>query len=89
MKTKSSDWRLKRVQKRTANPLVASRGASHDDDYKQGPVGALMDEYERAAGELARILEAISDEDYTLIRTRRGQSREYACVPFDAPMSAC
>ena len=24
--------------------------------YRQGPVGALMDEYERAAGELARIL---------------------------------
>jgi uncharacterized damage-inducible protein DinB len=27
-----------------------------------------MDEYERAASELARILEAISDEDYALIR---------------------
>jgi len=27
-----------------------------------------MDEYERAAGELARILEVISDEDYPLIR---------------------
>jgi hypothetical protein len=36
--------------------------------YRQGPVGALMDEYERAAGELERILEAISDENYTLIR---------------------
>jgi hypothetical protein len=36
--------------------------------YRQGPVGALMDEYERAVGELALILEGISDEDYTLIR---------------------
>jgi hypothetical protein len=36
--------------------------------YRQGPVGALIDEYERAVGELALILEGISDEDYTLIR---------------------
>jgi uncharacterized damage-inducible protein DinB len=36
--------------------------------YRQGPVGALMDEYERATAELARILESISDEDYALIR---------------------
>jgi uncharacterized damage-inducible protein DinB len=36
--------------------------------YRRGPVGALMDEYERATGEFTRILEAISDEDYTVIR---------------------
>lgn len=36
--------------------------------YRQGAVGALMDEYERAVGELAPILDAISDDDYTLIR---------------------
>ena len=27
--------------------------------YRQGPVGALIDEYERAVGELALILEGI------------------------------
>jgi hypothetical protein len=36
--------------------------------YRQGAVGALTDEYQRAVGELARILDAISDDDYTLIR---------------------
>ena len=36
--------------------------------YRQGPVGALMDEYERATAELTRILESISDEDYARIR---------------------
>jgi uncharacterized damage-inducible protein DinB len=36
--------------------------------YRKGPTGALMDEYERAVRELAFILEAISDEDYTRIR---------------------
>lgn len=36
--------------------------------YRQGPVGALMDEYERAVGELVRVIEPISDEQYTLLR---------------------
>jgi uncharacterized damage-inducible protein DinB len=36
--------------------------------HRQGPVGALMDEYERAICELAFILEAVSDEDYARIR---------------------
>lgn len=37
-------------------------------NYRQGATGALMDEYERAVGELSLILEAISDDDYTQIR---------------------
>ncbi len=36
--------------------------------YRPGAVGALMDEYERATAELARILESISDEEYSRVR---------------------
>jgi hypothetical protein len=36
--------------------------------YRSGPVGALMDEYERAAGELVGILNGITDEEYERVR---------------------
>jgi uncharacterized damage-inducible protein DinB len=36
--------------------------------YRPSVVGALVDEYERAASELARIVESISDEDYEMVR---------------------
>ena len=36
--------------------------------YREGPIGALIDEYERAAGELVSIVEDISDEAYELVR---------------------
>lgn len=36
--------------------------------YRKGAVGALMDEYERAAGELERVLEGLSDEEYERVR---------------------
>jgi hypothetical protein len=36
--------------------------------FRPGAVGALMDEYERAVGELAGILETMSDEDYERVR---------------------
>ena len=36
--------------------------------YRKGAVGAMMDEYERAAEELLRILDGISDEEYERIR---------------------
>jgi uncharacterized damage-inducible protein DinB len=36
--------------------------------YRDGPLGALMDEYERAAGELVSLLKELSDEDYELVR---------------------
>ncbi|HEV2843219.1 MAG TPA: DinB family protein [Thermoanaerobaculia bacterium] len=36
--------------------------------YRRGPVGALMDEYERAAGELAALIKGISDEEYERVR---------------------
>jgi uncharacterized damage-inducible protein DinB len=37
-------------------------------EYRPGAVGALMDEYERAAGELARIVAALSDEAFDELR---------------------
>ena len=36
--------------------------------YRNGPVGALVDEYERASAELAGILKAIDDADFELVR---------------------
>ena len=35
--------------------------------YRKGPVGALMDEYERVTTELSQLLESISDADYNKI----------------------
>ncbi|CAN5307782.1 hypothetical protein BH20ACI1_BH20ACI1_27970 [soil metagenome] len=37
------------------------------EDYRKGAVGALMDEYERAALELKSIVENVSEEDYERI----------------------
>ena len=37
------------------------------EDYRKGAVGALMDEYERAAIELKSIVENVGAEDYTRI----------------------
>jgi uncharacterized damage-inducible protein DinB len=37
------------------------------EDYRKGAVGALMDEYERAALELKALVEKTRDEDYTRI----------------------
>jgi uncharacterized damage-inducible protein DinB len=36
--------------------------------YRKGFIGALMDEYERAAGELIAIIEGLSDEEYEIVR---------------------
>jgi uncharacterized damage-inducible protein DinB len=35
--------------------------------YRKGAVGALMDEYERAAAEFRRVIERLTDEQYTQI----------------------
>jgi uncharacterized damage-inducible protein DinB len=37
------------------------------EDYRKGAVGALMDEYERAALELKSLVETVSKENYTRI----------------------
>jgi hypothetical protein len=38
--------------------------------YRQGAVGALMDEYERVSGELARLIGGLSDDAFQRIRDR-------------------
>jgi uncharacterized damage-inducible protein DinB len=35
--------------------------------YRNGAIGALMDEYERAASELARLVEQIPDDEFTRV----------------------
>jgi len=42
-------------------------------DYRKGAIGALMDEYERAALELKQIVESISDNTYEQIRDEQTQ----------------
>lgn len=44
--------------------------------YRQGAVGALMDEYERAAAELLTILNGITDEEYERIRDTKTQDED-------------
>jgi hypothetical protein len=44
--------------------------------YRQGAVGALMDEYERAAAELLPILNGITDEEYERIRDTKTQDED-------------
>ena len=44
--------------------------------YRQGWLGALMDEYERAAGELARVVAGISEEEYDLVRDTTTKDEE-------------
>lgn len=36
--------------------------------YRDGAIGALLDEHERAAGELLRVIEPLSDEEFNVIR---------------------
>lgn len=44
--------------------------------YRKGPVGAMMDEYERASGELIAILEGIGDEEFERIRDTQTQDED-------------
>jgi uncharacterized damage-inducible protein DinB len=39
--------------------------------FREGNIGALMDEYERAAGELVRVVENLSDDDFERILDSR------------------
>ncbi len=45
--------------------------------YRPGAVGALMDEYERAAAEFSRLVGGLSDADYELVRDE--QTQDAAC----------
>lgn len=40
----------------------------HGRPYRTGPLGALMDEYERAAREVAEVVAALSDDDFARVR---------------------
>lgn len=44
--------------------------------YRNGAIGALMDEYERAASELARLVEQIPDDDFALIVDSRTKDED-------------
>lgn len=53
--------------------------------FRSGAIGALMDEYERAASELARLIEQIPDEDFT--RVVDSQTEDEDCRSVQTIMS--
>jgi uncharacterized damage-inducible protein DinB len=53
--------------------------------YRKGPIGALMDEYERAAWELKHLIERISEED--AVRIVDAQTSDEACRSVQTIMS--
>jgi uncharacterized damage-inducible protein DinB len=55
------------------------------ESYRSGAVGALMDEYERAASELARLVERIPDDDFT--RVVDSQTEDEDCRSAQTIMS--
>ena len=50
------------------------------ETYRSGAVGALMDEYERAASELARLVERIPDDDFTRVVDTQTQDEDCRSV---------
>jgi uncharacterized damage-inducible protein DinB len=48
--------------------------------YRSGAIGALMDEYERAASELARLVEQIPDDDFTRVVDARTEDEDCRSV---------
>ena len=53
--------------------------------YRKGPIGALMDEYERAAAELRRLVEQIPEDD--VVRIVDSQTTDEACRSIQTIMS--
>ncbi|HYJ47327.1 MAG TPA: DinB family protein [Pyrinomonadaceae bacterium] len=53
--------------------------------YRSGAVGALMDEYERAAEELKRLVERIPDEDF--VRVVDAETKDEDCRSAQTIMS--
>jgi uncharacterized damage-inducible protein DinB len=53
--------------------------------YRNGAIGALMDEYERAALELTRLVEQIPDDDFT--RIVDSQTKDEDCRSVQTIMS--
>lgn len=55
------------------------------ETYRSGALGALMDEYERAAAELARLVERIPDDDFT--RVVDSETKDEDCRSVQTIMS--
>lgn len=55
------------------------------DVYREGPIGALMDEYERAARELRRLVERIPDEEF--VRVADAETKDADCRSVQTVMS--
>ena len=53
--------------------------------YRSGAIGALMDEYERAASELRRLIERIPEDDF--VRVVDTQTNDDACRSVQTIMS--
>src|SRR4051812_1904643 len=53
--------------------------------YRNGAIGALMDEYERAAAELARLVERIPDDDF--VRVVDAETKDEDCRSAQTIMS--
>ena len=53
--------------------------------YRKGAIGALMDEYERAASELGRLVEQIPEDDF--VRVVDSQTTDDACRSVQTIMS--
>lgn len=48
--------------------------------YRSGAIGALMDEYERAASELTRLVQQISDDDFLRVVDSQTQAEDCRSV---------
>lgn len=55
------------------------------EDYRKGAVGALMDEYERAALELKTLVENVSEEDY--VRIADAETKDADCHSIQTMMN--
>lgn len=55
------------------------------ETYRDGAIGALMDEYERAASELVRLIERIPEEDF--VRVVDSRTKDEDCRSVQTIMS--
>lgn len=78
MDVRAARWRASR-------PVGNLESQNMRESYRSGAVGALMDEYERAASELARLVERIPDEDFA--RVVDAETRDEDCRSAQTIMS--
>ncbi|MBA3242594.1 MAG: DinB family protein [Acidobacteria bacterium] len=55
------------------------------ETYRRGPIGALMDEYERAAADLTLLIERINEDDF--VRVVDVQTKDDTCRSVQTIMS--